>query len=191
MFDPRLDQLFKTARPHERFLADAMSVLLASMPDQFDGKTMLDHVILSQQTREPVWTRILPETGKPLSTYSGQTLEQLQRQGLAPTQIAAIKAALENEGINASHLKHVPAKVKPLPPVKSVGASAEKTGEGTEGEAGREEDTDLTLDLNPEEPKFAGRPLSELLGKTDAELLKIEGIGPATVKQIRAAEAAK
>lgn len=41
------------------------------------------------------------------------------------------------------------------------------------------------------EPTFAGHPLSELAGKSDGELLAIEGIGRATIRKIREAVQAR
>lgn len=102
--------------------------------------------------------------GKLFSHWYGKTPQQVLDEGVSAEQFREIIIAHQKRGI-AWHTDDD----EPQP---AMPAEAVKQSEAPSG------------------PAFAGHPLSELLGKKDAELLAIEGISRAAIRKIREAEKA-
>lgn len=188
--DPRIEPMFRGRPPHEQFLAAAMCAILSAAK-------LLDQVIDDVVTKDIDWNEVV--AGKAMIHWNGKSRQQLEREKLTPKQIKDVHDALKRRGIKLPDQPKAPepqpvAEPAPQPqpdPVKV--APADNATKAPVEVAADGVDAELVLDdgdvAASAEPTFAGRKLSELAPLSDSELLKIEGVSRATIKQIR--EAAK
>lgn len=164
----QLERLGRGASAREKFTL----ALLVSLASPAQVAAALETVTPKRPLRREI------VAGRPYTHWLGKTRADLEREGLSDEQIDEVEAALETGG-----------------------RTLEDGDEGEEGTAGAvarrgrrasrlTSQTPAKPETAPdqEEPTFAGHKLSELAGKSDDDLLKIEGIGPATVREIRKAE---
>lgn len=194
--DQRIVSILRSDRKTMRFIASALVVILNS------GEGKLDEAIDGMNDREP--DMLTQVAGRPFSHWYGKTREQIAQEiGDDADKLIAVRDAfdergieLESEkpkilGIGAPHRPPVAAATGEA--VKKENATAASQVEGGDLKSPLTDPADLKGDANGapvEEPKFAGHPLHELAGKSDEDLLKIEGIGRATINKIREAEQA-
>lgn len=168
--DPRIDSLFKGKSP-ERFIALALCTILEKNGD-------LESVLDKFDAKDTDWTEKV--AGHPLHWYQGKNSEMLKSLAFSDEQVKEVNAAFEARKLV---FPSATTATSDVPDRDDVELSA--NGNSTESD---DDDNDDDQGEHEGEPTFAGHKLSELAGKTDEELIAIEGIGKRTVEKIRKAE---
>ena len=164
--DPRISDLYRRETPGVRLLAMAVFSMIpaaqqSEIIESFGGRGI--------DTQGSV-------AGKPFLHWMGKSRNQIRRERVTDDQMREIEDAFKDRGLQ---LDPEPSPTQPAS-ARNAGnkSNARNAGKKSEGEDA------------PPEPTFGGFKLSELAGKSDKELLAIEGIGPATVLDIRKAQEA-
>lgn len=170
--DPRISGMLRRERPGIQLIA---GLLLAALPPE-----VVDAVVDNLQQRGPDTGEIV--AGKPFLHWIGKNWEQIHKECGCDVKTAEITRAFLERGMQLPGAPE--AEVEPV----TQAAAGTPAANPVPVDAGGSKEGDG--DIDDDEPTFGGFPVSELRGKTDQELLKIEGIGPKTILKIREWESA-
>jgi hypothetical protein len=174
--DPRIAQMFRGSPMRDRFLAHALCAILQTK------EGLLDQVIAAFQDVDVDWgQRLFPNKiggTHTLLDFNGKNADLMRAEKHSEAEIELVRSAYVKRGMVFP--EHGAGYVEPEQPTKVKRPTVEVHATKTD---------DAPAPVT--EPAFAGHPLSDLLGKTDQELLSIEGISRATIKEIRKAERAR
>lgn len=168
--DPRISDRFVKATPSDQFIGTAMLAIMDHLG--IADETLAD---LNKGTG-PNWTAIVG--GRPLHEVNGKSPKKLREEGMKVKDIDAVQRHLKSFNLS------LPEDPVYTPPPEKRKATTEPPV--TDPVAGQQVSSGAVGSENPPaEPHFANRPVYELALLSDADLLKIEGIGPDTIRQIR------
>lgn len=176
--DPRISGMIRGANARERFVLLGMATLLASAGQ-------LDQVLsdLNGDTME-VNERVADH---PFSHWIGKNARDVRRECKTQEECDAVAAAFKARGIELDSGEETKAEEAAA---DAADAATAETADGA-GEVTAPATAPTAAAKDAPVPKFAGKPVTKLAGKTDAELLKIKGIGKAAIAKIREWEAAQ
>lgn len=180
--DPRIDGLLRRETPGIRLLVVGLFALLSP--------TQREQVIDELNPRDP--DNQSPVGGMPLLHWYGKDRGAVRTEiGDDPDRFAEIEQGLVERGIWPEKDEEATPKMQKVkvPPAKGHPNGAQISG-GAEIPEDAKDAKPVPTTKRDEEPTFGGHKLSDLVGKTDEQLLALPNIGKAAIKRIREAEAA-
>lgn len=176
--DPRISGMLRGSNARERFLVLAAATILAS-------GGVLDQVLNGDGTPMEIHERV---AGRPFSHWLGKDARDVHRECGCPEKFAQVKAAFEARGIKLEGAGELFAEIAAKNAAALAEAEAAKKVEDVLKGEGKGEGEEKAPEAPAALPKFAGIPADQLAGKSDAELLAINGMSKTAIKKLRAWE---